>query len=143
MTTTYLLDDIAQTYLPANTPFVFGSNLYASLLPDFSPDTSSVVNEYGGMKGHHTMGMDNSGLPAISTPRIQVLCRGDKDDYLTPRENAYIIWKALLSIANLTINGTLYERIESIQSEPFFLERDDTRRVFFVCNYQVYRSVTD
>lgn len=139
--TSYLLDDIAVTYLPNNTPLVFGENLFASLLPDVGDDTVNSVNEYPGMKGKDVFGASNP-LPAISMPKIQVISRGLEEDYLTVRENAYIIWNALLLITNLSINGTLYQRVESIQSEPFFLQRDDSRRVYFCCNYQIYRSPT-
>jgi hypothetical protein len=137
MPTTYVLDDLASSFLPSYTPslsLAFGTNLFAGLMPN-SPDECVALFEYPGGPPDYVFGPDS--LPAISSPRIQVLVRDTK--YALGRPLIENVVRALETIVNQTVNGTYYERVERLQ-EPYLLHRDAARRVFFACNLHVMRT---
>lgn len=133
---TYILDDLAQVFLPAaGLGLIFGTNLYAGLMPDH-PDVASTLFEYPGAKPEYVMGAANP-LPAIAHPRVQVVSRNP--DYQAGRDVIEQIVRTLEAVCNQTINGTYYERIERLQ-DPFLMHRDTSRRCFFACNVDVART---
>jgi hypothetical protein len=131
-----LLVDLTE-YIEANTSLVSDQDLFASILPDIT-DPCVALLEYKGAAGLETMGAGT--LPAISVPKFQVISRAT--DYLTSHNNAWEVHRALIAISNTTINSVPYLRVQPLQTEPFFLERDDSRRVYFCCNYMPYREIT-
>jgi hypothetical protein len=136
MATTYLLDDMAD-WLGAdptvNVTYVPTVNLIEGLLPDL-PDVAASLFEPPGGPDQYTMGPGT--LPAFSQPSLQVITRGTQDDYMGPRQGIEAITRSLEGVCNTTINGTLYMRVARLAA-PGFLHRDATRRVFFVCNFDV------
>lgn len=138
---TFLLDDLCQVYLPAQSlSLTFGTNLFAGLMPDANnnaeiPDAVTAISEFPGEAPEYLMGP--SSLPAWTIPHIQVLSRNPS--YTGARATCDAIVRALEKVVNQTINTTYYERIERLQ-DPFFLHRDVNRRVFFACNMKVMRT---
>lgn len=132
--TTFLLDDM-QTYLAAaGLGLTFGTNLFASLLPD-SPDSCVMLWEYGAEEPVDTMGAAT--LPIMEIERFQVVTRDP--DYQAAKSTAHGIWKALNKIGNQTVNGTVYQRVKSLQS-PFFSHRDTPRRIYLICNFRATKT---
>lgn len=137
MATTYLLDDMEVYLSGAGLGLTFGTNFYASMLPDASdtPDTILVIFEYAGEAPEYMMGPRS--LPAISQPHLQVVTRDV--NYQAARADCESATRALEAIVNTTINTTFYQRVERLQ-DPFFMQRDAVRnRVYFVCNFAVMR----
>ena len=97
--------------------------LYAGTMPEF-PDECGAVIEYGGLPGTYVLGQD-----AIhhEFPRVQVVFRGEKQDYTGPRDKAESAYQALAALANTTINGTKYLRLEPLQP-PFRIVQDGNLR---------------
>jgi hypothetical protein len=139
--TTYLLEDMAE-YIAANTSYVGGTNLFASLIPDDIEGLVVGIFEYQGQPPQYVMGAANP-LPAISNPHLQVVVRADPmdsgDAYPNAMADATTICEALETIVNETVNGTLYFRVARLQ-DPFLMDRDARRRIYIACNYEVMRQ---
>jgi len=129
-----LLEDIG-AYVDANTSLTLGSTLYLSMLPE-TPDDVVAIIEDSGMSPLFTHGASN--LPKLERPGIQVIIRNRS--YATGRSLANDIWRLLAQVANQTINGNLYQRIEPVAS-PAVYDRDRTY-VWFSTNFYVIRAVT-
>lgn len=131
MAITYILDDLAGFLDAALPELTLGSNFFEGLLPN-KPDTACSIYEYPGSPDEYLMGP--STLPAFSHPRIQTIVRSP--DYEDGRVLIETVVRALETITNLAINGTMYYRIERVAA-PSLLHRDALRRCFFVCNFAV------
>lgn len=107
------------------------ANTFIGILPD-TPDAAIAVLEYPGMTADYVQSI---GGPAVEKPRAQVLVRGAKYDYLTPRTLAKNL-AILLDFANATLSGTRYLRCKPLQP-PYELRRDDQSRVYFAFNLEV------
>lgn len=129
-----LLDDIG-TYVAANTSLVLGTSLFLSLMPDES-DNLVGLYENTGIIPVSTLG--SSGLPKIERPELQFIVRNTS--YATGRALSNTLWELLTSVANQTLSGTFYHRIEATSS-PFVFERDISRRVLFSCNFNVMKEL--
>jgi hypothetical protein len=137
MPVTYPLDDLVASYLPAHSSLVFGTNLFAGLLPD-APDAASAVFEYPGGPGIDTF-QDPflpGGLRTFEEVSLQAISR-DVSLQLA-RTTIDTIYKTLSTVVNLTINGNTYFRVVGKQP-PFFLHRDASRRVYYAVNFYVLR----
>jgi hypothetical protein len=129
-----LLEDIG-AYVDTNTSLTLGSTLYLSMLPE-TPDDVVAVIEDSGMSPLFTHGAAN--LPKIERPGVQIIVRNRS--YATGRSLSNDIWRLLSQVANQSIGGTLYHRIEPVAS-PAVYNRDRTY-VWFSTNFYVMRSVT-
>lgn len=130
-----LLDDLG-TYLDAQVgALTLGTNLFLGRLPD-APDTAVALFEYAGAPPVNVMGSDAP--PILEQPRIQVLSRASS--YSASRSQAITVWLVLEGILNETISGTLYQRVEAVQS-AFPLERDTHERSVFAQNFQVIHNL--
>lgn len=93
-----------------------------------------------------SQGYGSSGV-FIENQRVQVLCRSTKPSVGAIAETngarglAHHVMRKLNRVVNTTLSGTTYLRIEPLQS-PFFLDRDETGRVLFACNYEVQRRAS-
>ena len=110
-----------------------GTNLFYGLLPD-TPAICVSLYENAGASPLSTMGSVN--LPVLERPQLQVFVR--HTSYSTGRDLADTIYRILTQIANATINSNTYLRVEAISSFAV-LERDESRRVIFVSNFDVVR----
>ncbi len=114
-----------------------GTTLFYGIVPDF-PDALVTCFEYPGPKSEPNLGkttMNNE------FPRLQVIARGVKDDYDTPRQKLQDVVTALTKIANSTLPGggaTIYKAFEG--RAVSFLQRDDNFRVYFVVNFEVTKA---
>lgn len=138
MTThTFLLDDIA-AMLSANpgNDLDSGTNLFIGLMPD-QPDTATSVFEYDGSPPVYTMGPITT--PAISQPHLQIVCRDVT--YIAARAQCNLLTTEIEG-ADVTYNGTYYERVARLQ-DPFFMHRDTVKnRVYFACNFEIMKDAT-
>ena len=129
-----LLDDLGSYLDTQVASLTLGTNLFLGRLPD-SPDSAVALYEYAGEIPVSVMGGD--ALPILKRPRIQVLSRAST--YSASRSQAITVWLVLEGILDQTINGTLYQRVEALQS-VFPLERDTHERSVFVQNYRIIRN---
>lgn len=129
-----LLDEIA-VKLQALSVGTVGVDLFKGVMPE-TPDACTAVFEYGGRMP--TFGFGTAGVD-YESPSVQVLCRGVKDDYQTPRDLAETAYQGLAAVEAETLTsdstGTsaFYHWIHPIQC-PFCLDRDANGRVLFAFN---------
>jgi hypothetical protein len=131
-----VLDEVA-AFLAAASPSpslgTVGTTIFKAQSPD-SPDACIIVYEYGGFAPLHTFGSDHT----ITRPRVQIVCRGEPDDYVTPRTTAKNVYQKM-HFGKSTLSSTSYFRAEAI-SEPFPLENDENGRHLIACNYHIEKE---
>ena len=98
-------------------------------------DQHVALYEYGGQPPVLKFG---AAAVHYEYPRLQVVCRGKPTDYAGPRAAAQLIYDGLTGVQTLTLGSTYYLMVRPLQA-PFFLNRDDRRRVLIVSNYAVER----
>jgi|WetSurSiteA1Bulk_404760.scaffolds.fasta_scaffold78569_2 hypothetical protein len=93
-----------------------------------TPNVMGIINEYGGQAPEHRYGVAGVGY---EKPSIQILFRGEPDDYSGPRAKAEIAYRALAAIPPGALGAgvtTQYLTINPMQS-PFPIRPiDDNRR---------------
>ena len=130
-----LLEDLGG-YLDTQLASVtLGTNLFYSLMPE-TVSNCVTLYENAGAPPVFTQGTQN--LPVLERPQLQFLLRNSS--YSAGRALAEDIYRTLTSIANQTINGHLYLRVEALQV-PSVLNRDSNNRVIFTCNFDVVRAL--
>jgi hypothetical protein len=134
------LNDVTTFLSSAGLGLTVGTNLFASLLPD-QPDAAVAVFEYMPAPSDFTMGSGSlqTALPAIEESRVQIMCRDIEANYNTNQATIEAIYRAMVQMSSSTIGGTFYQRFEPMQ-RPFFLHRDEKRRVYHVNNYMILRT---
>ena len=145
-----LLDDMA-AHLVAEAIAIGGSpvavwngtvgTIFLGRMPDSvaEPDACISLNEDTGAPPLQTMGRNTA--PIIERPRLVMLVRGAPSEYVQPRAVARAAWLALNRVANETVNGTFYQRVEPIGSiAPFECDAGD--RWTFMASFDVMRSVS-
>jgi hypothetical protein len=110
-------------------------NLFYGIMPP-DPDALITMFEYGGLSSEPDTGAGGGTAIRIEHPRVQVVCRGIRDDYDGPRLKAQQVVAAFARIGNQTLSGIHYTIVAPLQP-PFKLRMDDNHRYEFVCNYQV------
>lgn len=122
-------------------------NLFATYMPD-SPDDAVSIYSYAGLPPTDTFGLQTTdpvtgevmaGDPAWTMPRLQVVVRSLTAPVSASR--SLDIYRALHVVRNQVIQGVFYMRIHA-QQEPYLLERDQRKRVTYVCNYQVEKRLS-
>ena len=112
-----------------------GTTIHMGMMPE-TPDACCAVYEYGGIAPEYIFGTAGIG---IETPAVQVVFRGAKDDYATPRANAATAYNGLASVECTTLTSTsggtsaLYHWIHPSQA-PFLMQRDANGRVYIAFN---------
>jgi hypothetical protein len=127
------------TYLAAYSPslsLTSGTNLFTFALTP-SPDAQTALIPYGGMEPEGSFGKD--GIRWEHT-RIQVVCRGAKDDHRVPAAKADAIYLALGKINAESLSGTFYHRAWPLQS-PNHMGTDAGGRPMVGFNVDVYRDL--
>lgn len=130
---TDVLDDLAFHLDAAG--ILDASAIWLDTRPD-QPTRILVLTRYSGAGPERSLG---AGLPWATRPRIQVVARDARQTDAS--DLAWAAWKALEPVANQAVNGTWFERIETLQ-EPFLLERDETQRWLYAFNVEAIRAVT-
>jgi len=135
-----LLDAIGQ-YLPTQTAsfpakeqLTLGVNLFLGRLPAEAPNQVVLIQQYLGAPPSFTMG---NAVSAIEHPRIQVLVRGNPEDY----PGAFDLCEKLRQILGgitqeKNIDGVDILRIEPTGT-PNLLNYDEVNRPRFIVNFRV------
>jgi hypothetical protein len=110
-----------------------GTNFFYSLMPENVSNCAALYQNTGAPPSF-TMGSNN--LPILERPQIQFLVRNSS--YTTANSLSDSMYRVLTAIANQTINGRRYLRVEAI-GFPALLERDSNNRAIFSCNFDVIR----
>lgn len=134
------------TYLAAaGLGLVGGTNLFYGPMKASYPDAVTLVQLYGGIAPEPNLGDDTPTLTPfgkavrLEFPRVQVLCRGVRDDTDTPLALATSCEVALLKIINTTLSGIYYLEVAPIQ-HPFRLRTDENFREEYAINFQVTKE---
>lgn len=129
-----MVEDLAG-YADTNTSLTLGTDLFIGMMPE-SPSNCVGVFENSGAPGMYTMGSYN--LPRFERPQFQFIVRNSS--YSTGRTLADSLYRLFTAIANQTINGHLYYRVEALGT-PDVMDRDLNKRVLFTCNFDVVWSL--
>jgi hypothetical protein len=128
-----LLEDLAG-YVDTNiASLILGTNLFIGMIPE-NVSNCVAIYENSGAPPNFVMGSNN--LPILERPQVQIIVRNES--YATGRALAESVYRVLTAIANQTVNGNRYLRVEAI-GVPALLERDSNRRTVFSCNFDVVR----
>lgn len=126
------LDEIAAKLATLGVGTV-GTSIHKGMMPE-TPNVCTAVYEYGGAPpefGFGAAGLDRE------TPAVQIVCRGEPQDYATPRATAETAYAGLAAVECATLSGggtsALYLTIHPQQS-PFLLKRDANERVYVCFN---------
>lgn len=110
-------------------------DLWSDRAPE-SPDTITALLENPGPPGY-SIGV----APAHGQAAVQLLVRGEPDDYETARTRAYTAHQALWGITGLTVDvdGVDVELLAVVAREfaPTFMDRDDRDRFVWSSNFDV------
>lgn len=140
--TTNLLDAVA-TYLSSNSStdvgfgvhqLTIGVNLFKARLPAEATDEVVLVQMYEGAAPVFSMGAEPI---AIDNPKLQLLVRGNREDYPGTNDLAMTVRHILSTVVgNTTMSGLLVLRIQPL-GMPNYIGVDDTDRPKFTINFQV------
>lgn len=126
------------TYLEAQGVGTPATDLFYGFVPD-TPDSLVCLMEYGGLRNEPELG---GTTVRLEFPRVQVITRGAKQDYDTPRQKIQDVVVAFTKIGTQALSGVEYKAVEALQP-PFLLKRDDLFRFVFVCNFQVTKNFSN
>ena len=114
-----------------------------TIFEDFMPPTPNscvTVIEYGGRSAPDVRVFGQAEI-AREYPRVQILVRGEPDDYVTPRLKAQDAMRAMTRIMTTTLSSVNYYTSTPIQS-VFPLTRDEMRRYVFAFNVELFKAVS-
>lgn len=97
------LDELA-AYLATELSMAVGTDLFSNRAPP-TPDAVLTIYETGGSPSE--LGLGVAGV-LYEFPSVQVVARGAKDDFVTPRTVAENAYRALAEIQGATLSGTEY-----------------------------------
>ncbi len=127
-----VLDDVAALLAEAGlgTP---GTDLFLARSPD-SPDTVTVIREYGGMAPDYLYGSPD---PTEEYPRVQIECRDT--DYAVARLRVERCARILGAVRDRVVNDSFYYRISPLGS-PVPLGEDESQRARIIVNLEAAKS---
>jgi hypothetical protein len=132
------VDELA-TYLAAYSPslsLTVATNLFKfSMTP--SPDAQVALIPYGGAEAEGAFGKDGV---RWEHSRIQVVCRGAKDDHRTPANKADAVYLALAKVNAENLSGVFYHRAWPLQA-PNHMGTDAQGRPLIGFNIDVVRDL--
>lgn len=113
---------------------VLGEDLFLGYgnVPD-TPDTATGLWRYGGAT---PLSVKNRAAPVMELPRFQLSNRAKR--YADAERRAYEMHYLLTGFSGVLL-GVAYASIWPLQ-EPQELPRDDQRRAWFICNYEVKKA---
>ena len=137
---TTLLDALGQylptitASLPAAQQLTLGENLFLARFPAEAPNACVLVQQYPGGMPTFTMG---SGVSVLETAKIQLLIRGEREDYPDAYDLAYALRNLLGAVTGtVEIDGLSILRIEPM-GLPNPIGWDETDRPKFTVNFTV------
>lgn len=110
---------------------VTGTNLFIGIMPN-SPSLCLAVYEYAGTQPLEVMQDDTA---TLERPSIQVISRGDRNDYPSARTLMKNARDALTGVVDETISGVRFLRINQISSINA-VGLDDNDRPLFTLSLQ-------
>ena len=138
-----VLDELV-AYLAAHGIGTAAVDIFYGSMKDTFPDEVVLLQEYGGIQDEPNMS-DPGGAPGygvrLEYPRIQVLHRGKRDDYVTPRTKAEATRKVLMAVNDTSLSGVHYSYIEILQP-PYRLRTDANFRIEIAYNIQVCKRLS-
>jgi len=134
-----LLPELGAYLIAQGVGTALGTDMFLGKLPP-TPDAIVAIFEYASLADEPDLGVDGKNI-RYEYPRVQIVCRGVRDDYATPRTTAQNAKKALMKVQGSTLTGTYYLAVTP-ESGPFFLRRDLNDRLEFVTNFQVYKGLS-
>jgi hypothetical protein len=129
-----LVEDMLVFVPTLTTGLVVGTNFFGDLLPD-EPIKCVAVIATPGAGPDEVFGND---LPPVTRPRLQLMVRDAT--YAEAKTTVEQIWKGLMVVANIDINGTHYYRIGSTDV-PSLLRKNARNNPIFSCNFDVSKQV--
>lgn len=130
-----MLEEIGE-YLEAQSVGTVGTDIYYSFMPD-TPDVVLSLYEAPSNDSIHTFG---SGTDAVAdTLDLQIRARCAKNNYPSGRNKVGLAIRALDKIANATLSGAYYYRVQ-VSSGPFLIDKDTQDRQILAVNLDVYRQ---
>jgi Bacteriophage minor capsid protein len=129
------------TYASGTAGLLAGSSLFYGEFKEAYPDFCGIIRETGGIAPEPNLGdLTNPGrLTRIQSPSLQIVVRGVRDDYDTPRTAAKALYDLFTAILNQVIGGVYYLSVDPIQ-EPFLLRTDDNFRSYIAFNIHVMKE---
>lgn len=114
------------------------TNLFYAVKPtgDDIPDAIVVVYEYPGLPNEPVLGGTTVN---IEFPSIQVMCRGTRDNYVTPRALLQSVIASLTKIGEQTLSGTKYHAVQC-HIPPSTLRQDANQRFELVASFRVVKD---
>ncbi|MCG3776798.1 MAG: hypothetical protein JW395_3669 [Nitrospira sp.] len=98
-----------------------------------SPDVMGAINEYGGQTPEGAFGV--AGVK-YEKPSLQIVFRGDPNDYAGPMAKARIAWAALAAVQPGVLTGASTTFLTIVpQQSPFSLGVDENKRFEIACNF--------
>jgi hypothetical protein len=138
---TTLLDGLAvflverSASLPANQQLTLGVNFFLARFPAEAPNACVLLQQYEGQGPTFTFG---DGISVLEAPRIQLLVRGEREDYPGAYDWAYALRNILGSVTKTTdMSGISVLRLEPL-GIPNPTGYDDVDRPKFTCNFQTH-----
>lgn len=104
------------------------------------PNSCVTLIEYGGRSDPNMRAFGQAEITR-EYPRVQVIVRGEPDDYVTPRLKAQDVLRALSRVMTVTLTGVEYYTSTPMQS-VFVLDRDELRRYTFAVNFEFFKQVS-
>jgi hypothetical protein len=101
-----------------------------------TPDKQIALYETGGTSPDVAFGGDT-----VDNPGLQIVVRGEAQDYDGPRETIEAIYQAILSWGAFTQSDTRYLNVTPLQA-PFVRNRDGNQRIEFAFNVLVSKELS-
>ena len=120
--------------LPASQQLVLGKNLFLGRLPAEAPNASVLIQQYEGQPPTFSMG---TAVSVLEHPRIQILVRGEPEDYPDAYNLCYVVRNILGAVTTrVTLSGVNVLRIEPM-GVPNYMAFDEVNRPRFSNNFEV------
>jgi len=131
-----VIDEIG-TRLATAISGTLGTNVFQGMMPP-TPDVCAAVYETGGLGGIEVLG--TAGI-TFEQPGVQVVFRGNVDDYASARTPAQTAFNNLKTIQTEDLSGTRYD-LTTMMQQPFALGPDENGRPRIVFNIIFQKEVT-
>lgn len=106
-------------------------------LPERTPDLCLAIRRpAGGLRPEKKFG---SAAIGYDRPRLQLVARGDVNDYVSGRALIDAAYAACAAVQASTLSGTLYHALEP-EHPPIYAGEDKNKRPVFVLNVQAVRE---
>lgn len=120
-----------------------GARMFYHTLVDSTSVTIALLEPLGGAAPSRTYGRS---IPAMERPRLRVLTRSTAPavgaslaDPSKAKRTIRRVYARLEGIANTTVSGSTYYRVEAPQP-PWQHDRDQAGRIIFACDFIVTRA---